>query len=64
MLYPDDTGASCFGIGKELNELKGGVLLDMISSTQAGLSDANEKATKFTAVCYEGKSYFHVLGKD
>ena len=64
MLYLDDSVASCFGIGKEMNELKGGVLVDMISSIQAGLSDAMRKATKFTAVCYESKSHFQVHGKD
>ena len=64
MLYLDDTLASCFGIGKEINEMKGSVLVDMTSSIQAGLSDAIRKATKFTAVCYESKSHFHVHGKD
>ena len=56
--------ASCFGVGKELNELKGGVLVDIISNIWAGLSDVMGKATKFTAVCYESKSHFHVHGKD
>ena len=64
MLYLDDTVALCFGIGKKMNELKGGVLVDMISSIQAGLSDAMGKATKFTALCYESKSHFQVHGKD